>query len=84
MNSTLNNQDIEDFFIRLYFNTTEGFFNAAIRRAYLDFNRTLRMLPKEVDERQRLYDKLALVLKKRIEIVLNEQFINQEKFTLCM
>lgn len=31
----------EDFFIKLYFDTSNGFYNAGIKRAFLDFSRTL-------------------------------------------
>ena len=33
----------EDFFIKLYFDTDNGYYNAGIKRAFLDFSRTLKI-----------------------------------------
>jgi hypothetical protein len=41
MNSILTDDLRENFFIRLYFDDSNGFYNAGIKRAFLDFSRTL-------------------------------------------
>lgn len=43
MNSILTDDLRENFFIRLYFDDSEGFYNAGIKRAFLDFSRTLKI-----------------------------------------
>lgn len=44
MKSILDEKLRENFFIRLYFDDKEGFYHAGIRRAFLDFCRTLKIL----------------------------------------
>ena len=41
--SIISNNLREDFFIKLYFDTDNGYYNAGIKRAFLDFSRTLKI-----------------------------------------
>ncbi len=41
--SIISNNLREDFFIKLYFDTDSGYYNAGIKRAFLDFSRTLKI-----------------------------------------
>ncbi len=41
MNTILNDNLREDFYIRLFFDTKNGFYEAGTKRAFLDFSRTL-------------------------------------------
>lgn len=67
----------EDFYIRLFFDTKNGFYSAGIKRAFLDFSRTLR-----------IKDKNRLELKKSADFFLHENLYkltrnkleNQEEF----
>jgi hypothetical protein len=43
MNSILTDDLRENFFIRLYFDDSKGFYYAGIKRAFLDFSRTLKI-----------------------------------------
>lgn len=43
MNSILTDDLRQSFFIRLYFDDSKGFYFAGIRRAFLDFSRTLKI-----------------------------------------
>ena len=43
MQSIISNNLREDFFIKLYFDTEKGYYNAGIKRAFLDFSRTLKI-----------------------------------------
>jgi len=45
--TTLTQKDLENFWIRCYLSPSTDLENAAIDRAYLDFNRTLHGIGKE-------------------------------------
>lgn len=80
MKSTLSENDIENFWIRCYLNLENGVINAAIKRAYLDFCRTVRGLPKEEKDKNELYDKFRKTLYSRIHALLDIQIKEQEEF----
>ena len=76
--TSLNRTDIENFWIRCYLNPSGNLLNAAIDRAYRDFNRTLHGIAREqTAERQQ-------GLKKEIEKIVSEvlinTFLNQNEF----
>lgn len=80
MNSILTNQIKEDYFIKLYFNISDGFELAGIKRAYLDFCRTLKIEDeKRIDFREKIENYLLINLKK---ICLTNKFESQEEFDL--
>ena len=81
MNTSLTNDDLEDFYIRLIFDIKQGFLNASIKKAYRDFNRTIKNIPKEINDRNLWRQELINVLTEQIEILLNTEFSNQENFT---
>ena len=71
MNSILADDLRENFFIRLYFNTNDGFYYAGIKRAFLDFRRTLiikdenRLVLKQKSEKF-ILDKLSELISSEI------------------
>lgn len=77
MNSILSNTDKENFYIRLYFNTINGFELAGIKRAYLDFNRTVKI---EDENRAILKENAEKYLITKLEIVTKIQFQSQIDF----
>ena len=81
MNSSLTNDDLEDFYIRLIFDIKHGFLNASIKKAYRDFNRTIKKIPNDINDRNLWRQGLIIVLTEQIEILLNTKFSNQENFT---
>jgi hypothetical protein len=80
MKSQLSQQDIINFYIRLYFDTSEGYTEAAMKRAYRDFNRTILNIPCEGHERAEWRHKLYHKLKELISMVLENDFGNQSQF----
>ena len=81
MESTLSKTDIETFWLRLYFDLTEGFELAAIKRAYLDFSRTLENLPKDEDRKKILKENWLKVIQSELKVLLSSQFSDYNKFT---
>lgn len=72
----------EDFFIRVYFNTQEGYELAGIKRAYLDFNRTLPVLNKSQIKRDQDRKSTENYLKDKLLQFINEDFIDFHAFDL--
>lgn len=77
MNSILTHKEKEDFFIKLYFDTTNGFELAGIKRAFLDFSRTLKI---EGENRAILKLNSENYLLTYLKIGLKSQLISQEEF----
>lgn len=75
--STLTDADFKKYWLRLYFDTSQGNLIAAIRRAYRDFARTLRYSNKGLISD--LKDKWITLLEKQIYIVLKDE-LNQKEF----
>jgi hypothetical protein len=82
MKSQLTEKHFNDFWIRLYFDVSEGYKIAAIKRAYRDFNRTLESFPKCQAERTSCRNNWKVVLLTKLEELVTIEFIDQEEFTL--
>jgi len=82
MASTLTSKDIEDFYIRLYFDTSNGYLPASINRAYRDFNRTIENIPKTDEEKNKWRSNLQEILASRINALLTVTFSDQAEFTM--
>lgn len=77
MNSILSKTDKENFYIRLYFNINNGYELAGIRRAFLDFSRTVR----RVDEnRESLKRNSEQFIASELRILCEKKFKSQEEF----
>ncbi|MCY1161783.1 hypothetical protein D9M71_19040 [compost metagenome] len=75
-----------DFFIRLTFNTSNGFHFAGIKKAYRDFNRTLKIENRSLHPTRRA--KCEAILREELKIVISKHYATQEEFdeqhhTLC-
>ena len=73
---------IEDFWIKVYFDLSEGYKIAAIKRAYRDFSRTLENFPKDETQKNSLKTNWIGVIKNKLEELLSTQFNSQEDFTI--
>jgi hypothetical protein len=82
MSSLLSFELKEDFFIRIYFNTHEGYELAGIKRAYLDFNRTLPVLNKAQIKRDQDRKNAENYLKDKLLHLINKDFIDFYEFDL--
>jgi len=82
MNKLLTNRIKEDFFITLYFNISAGFEFAGLKRAYLDFNRTLKMVDKDQESRNRVQAETQNYLKRELELLIVKDIESQEKFDI--
>ncbi len=80
MNSKLTSKLKEDFFITLYFNTSKGFENAGLRRAYLDFNRTLKIKDKNQVNRNIIQSKTQEFLKVELLVLIDKDIQSQVDF----
>ncbi len=80
MESILTPKDREDFYIRLYFNTKD-FERAGLKRAYLDFNRTLK-IPENTSAEQRDEKKKKTkdFLRNELLILIKSDISSQEDF----
>lgn len=68
----------DDFFIRLTFNTSEGFHYAGIKKAYRDFNRTLKIKERALHPIRR--NKCETLLIKELQNVLSKDYETQQNF----
>lgn len=80
MSSLLSFDQKEDFYIRIYFNTTLGFELAGIKRAYLDFNRTLPVKNKDQHERDEKRNNTEEYLKMQLISLISEDLKDIEEF----
>ena len=77
----LTSTDFENFYIRLYFgNLSEGFHTLAIKRAYLDFSRTLRDFKLSPDKKENFKKNWHSALSKGIADVIGGSFKDQNAF----
>jgi hypothetical protein len=76
MKSILTDDLRENFFIRLYFDDSKGFYNAGIKRAFLDFSRTLKIEENRATFRSNAEKFILEQLTKATEI----EFENQTEF----
>ncbi len=79
----------ENFYIRVYFNIEKGFEIAGIKRAYLDFNRTLVIKDKDRNKRNILRNDAELYIKSELLRIISLEIENQKLFDqihreLCM
>lgn len=81
MKSILTERERENFLIRLYFKTDNNFEIAGIKRAFLDFSRTL-VLPEncKTEERKSKRYKTELFLKSKLKELINKSIKNQTEF----
>ena len=77
MNSVLSEQLRQDFFIRLYFDISNGFEMAGIKRAFLDFSRTLKI---KDNKRANLKNDAENYLLTELKCITEMEFFNQENF----
>lgn len=76
--STLKEIDIENFWLKCYFNPSTSLKSAAVDRAYRDFNRTLHKISKVQSQEKHLQaQKLMLIY---VDDVCNKIFENQSDF----
>lgn len=77
----LNDKLKEDFLIKsVFYNTKEGFETAGIKRAYLDFNRTLKILDGNLELRNSNRSKTQEYLKQNLLNIISLEISNQEEF----
>jgi hypothetical protein len=76
MNSILTEQLRQDFFIRLYFDTSNGYEIAGIKRAFLDFSRTLKVK----DNRAILKKNAENYLLTEMKSITEREFTSQQSF----
>jgi len=69
----------EDFYIRLFFDTKNGFYKAGLKRAYLDFNRTLKN-EKSQTERNLIQKETQNFLENHLKILAETKFKSQSEF----
>ena len=77
MKSIITDRQKEEFYIKLYFNTTSGFEIAGIRRAFLDFSRTLEIID---ENRQTFKASAENYLLLSLKIFLEKETITQEQY----
>lgn len=80
METILTSDIKENFYIRLYFNTTNGFENAGLKRAYLDFNRTLKIKNKNSVDRKEVQTKTQEFLKSKLLHLIRKKINTQDEF----
>lgn len=76
--SILNENDIRQFWIRVYLGSNNDIIDACIDRAYRDFNRTMRGLGKEQSNDK--YKEIKSYLRKHLEILFSQNFDSQSEF----
>lgn len=77
MNSILPENIREDFFIRLYFKNLEEFHLAGVKRAFLDFSRTLKVVDSNRENLKKSAEKYIL---SQLTEVTKTEFLNQSEF----
>jgi len=77
MKSILTDNLREEFFIKLYFNTKDGFYKAGIKRAFLDFSRTLVI---KNENRAQLRQSAEDFIENQLKTVTQDEFKKQEDF----
>jgi len=76
----LTNKQKEDFFIKVYFNTKEGFEIAGLKRAYQDFNRTLKKENEDQKLRNNKRYNTQEYLKNELLKLISTKIENQQMF----
>lgn len=80
MSNILSNKLKEDFYIRIYFNINDGFESAGIKRAYLDFNRTLKIKNNNQEFRNNKRAETEQFLKERLLKIISLSIKSQDAF----
>ena len=78
----LNQQLKEDFFITLYFNISKGYKDAGLKRAYLDFNRTLKIKDGDNSIRNQKQQKTQSYLKNELSNLIQSTINSQDEFDI--
>ena len=87
MKSILEPEERENFYIKLYFGNSSDLEMAGIRKAYLDFNRTLK-IPEDSNQKDRQEkrdnkrSKTELFLKKELQALIKSECLTQKDFDL--
>ncbi|WP_312751485.1 hypothetical protein [Epilithonimonas hominis] len=79
MNTILKENLREDFYIRLFFNTKNGFYKAGTIRAFLDFSRTL---PVKDENRSELKNNAENFLIEELKKLTEKELKSQEEFDI--
>jgi hypothetical protein len=82
MKSIINASTRENFYIRLYFNANKEFKLAGIRRAYLDFSRTLFREKETVKERKTKRAETEMFILEKLEKIIKVSINNQAEFDI--
>ena len=80
MSNILSEKLKEEFYITLYFNISDGYENAGLKRAYLDFNRTLKIKDGNQEGRNLKQNKAQSFLEKELKSLINNQINSQTDF----
>lgn len=78
MKSTLDREDIERFWIRVFLHTSDNFLERCIERAYRDFNRTLHGI--RDNENKEAYSRLSNSVKSIIGEITVKDISNQTEY----
>ena len=73
-------KDILDYFKVVYFGTNPDRLEAAVFRAYRDFNRTLRLGALDSNERSELRKQVTIILKEEISKLNDDKHMTQDRF----
>lgn len=81
MSCILSDKLKEETFIRMYFNPKkENYHYAGLKRAYLDFNRTLPIKDKNITDRQKKIEETISYLNGNLKRLISGDYKNQESF----
>ena len=80
MSQILSQKLKEDFYLTLYFNISKGFKNAGLKRAYLDFNRTLKIKDGNQLNRNLQQQKTQSYLKSELKRIIVLKVNSQAEF----
>lgn len=82
MKNILTEKIKEDFFITLYFNISEGFEKACLKRAYLDLNRTLKIKDGDIVKRKQIQNETQNYLGIELRRIVEYDIDSQESFDM--
>lgn len=78
--NNVNQQNIENFWIRVYLGSSQDFVNSAIKRAYLDFSRTKHKYSEK--NSPETYETLKSCMRSIVSEVLTLNFDTQDEFDI--
>ena len=79
MASTITPDQVRDYMFQVYFGDYRDPYKAAVKRAYLDFNRTLHDFGKN-KHRQEIYKQAEQRLITQLQSMLTEEMVSQEQY----